>query len=311
MQIYDLAILGGGPAGVGAGIYASRKKLKTVLLTDKFGGQSAVSPNIQNWIGVPSISGEELAKNLKEHLLSYVEDVVSVKEGEKVELVSKDKSDEKKFIIKTNKETYKAKTVLITTGSHRKKLKAIKADELEHRGITYCATCDGPLFSGQDVVVIGGGNAGFETASQLLAYAKTVTLLHHKKQFTADPVTVKRVSENSNITLINNAETTEILGDKSVTGLRYKDTKTGEEKELKTGGVFVEIGNTPTTSFVKNLVNLNDYGYIIIDSKTQKTSTEGVWAAGDCTDGLYHQNNIAVGDAIKALEDIYLYLKVK
>lgn len=311
MEIYDLAVLGGGPAGVGAGIYASRKKLKTILITDTFGGQSTVSPNIQNWIGVPSISGDQLKKNLKEHLLTYAEDVIDVKEGEKVELVSKDESDEKLFIVKTDKETYKAKTVLVTTGSHRKKLKALNADELEHRGITYCATCDGPLFSGQDVVVIGGGNAGFETASQLLAYAKTVTLLHNKETFSADPITVKRVDEDPNITLINNAETLEILGDKSVIGLKYKDIATGEEKEIKTGGIFVEIGSMPTTGFVKDLIELNDYGYVVVDPKNQETSLEGVWSAGDCTDGLYHQNNIAVGDAVKALEDIYLYLKVK
>ncbi len=309
MQIYDLAIIGGGPAGVSAGIYAARKKLKTILIADTFGGQSVVSPNIQNWIGTASISGQELAKNLETHLKEYSEGIVNIKEGEKVELISGDKKTG--FEIKTNKNTYQAKTVLVTTGSHRRKLQAKNADVLEHRGITYCATCDGPLYGGKDVVVIGGGNSGFETASQLLAYAKSVTLIHKNGKFRADEIIVKKVSAHPNFKLISNADTKEILGDKFVTGLKYIDVETGEEHEIKTDGIFIEIGAEPTTGFVADLVKLNDNRSIIVNPKTQETSTEGVWAAGDCTDGLYHQNNIATGDAIKALENIYLYLKTK
>lgn len=307
MQTYDLAIIGGGPAGVAAGVYAARKKLKTIFIADKFSGQSVVSPDIQNWIGTPNISGIELAKNMENHLKQYAEDIIEIKEGEKVENISKDDG----FKIKTNKETYTAKTVLVTTGSHRRRLQAKNADELEHKGITYCATCDGPFFKDKDVVVIGGGNAGFESASQLLAYTKSVTIIHRSEKLRADEVTVKKLSENSNFKVILNANTKEILGENSVTGLIYEDAKTGETHEIKTDGVFVEIGNIPTTSFVENLVDLNNYKSIIVDPKTQKTSKEGVWAAGDCTDGLYHQNNIAAGDAVKALEDIYLYLNTK
>ena len=309
MQIYDLAIIGGGPAGVSAGIYAARKKLKTVLIADSFGGQSTVSPNIQNWIGITSISGQELSKNLKNHLEKYSNKIVDIRENEKVELVSGDKNTG--FEIKTNNNTYQAKTVLVTTGSHRRKLQIKNADVLEHRGITYCATCDGPLYSGKDVVVIGGGNSGFETASQLLAYAKSVTLIHKNGKFKADEITVKKVSSHPNFKLISSANTKEILGDKFVTGLKYIDVKTGEEHEIKTDGIFVEIGAEPTTGFVANLVKLNENKSIIVNPKTQETSTKGIWAAGDCTDGLYHQNNIAAGDAIKALENIYLYLKIK
>ncbi|OGD67571.1 hypothetical protein A2442_02440 [Candidatus Campbellbacteria bacterium RIFOXYC2_FULL_35_25] len=308
-KVYDLAIAGGGPGGVGAGIYASRKKLKTVLITDGFGGQSAVSPEIQNWVGTISISGQELSKNLENHLREYADDSIQIKDAERVETITQ--NDEKLFEIKTNKETYISKTVLVTTGSHRRKLTAKNADKLEHRGITYCATCDGPLFSNKDVIVVGGGNAGFETASQLLAYAKSVTLLDKNEKPKADEITVKKVLSNPNMKLISNAKITEILGDKFVTGLIYEDAKTGEVIELKTDGIFAEIGAQPTTGFVADLVDLNDYGSIPVDPKTQKTSKEGIWAAGDCTDGLYHQNNIAVGDAIKALEDIYLYLNTK
>jgi alkyl hydroperoxide reductase subunit F len=307
--MYDLCIVGGGPAGVGAGVYAARKKLKTIFITDTFSGQSVVSPDIQNWIGEISVSGADLAKKMENHLKHYARDIIDIKPGEKVEKIFKEENGV--FKIKTKESEYEAKTILITTGSHRRKLQAKNADELEHRGITYCATCDGPLFTGKDIVVIGGGNAGFESASQLLAYAKSVTILHRGDSFKADEITVKKLSENPNITLIKNAQTTEILGDKFVTGLKYKDTQTGEEKEIKTDGIFVEIGAVPTTEFVADLVELTEYKAIKIDPKNQKTSREGIWAAGDCTDGLYHQNNIAVGDAIKALEDIYIYLNTK
>ncbi|MBI2097761.1 MAG: FAD-dependent oxidoreductase, partial [Candidatus Vogelbacteria bacterium] len=213
------------------------------------------------------------------------------------------------FSIRTDDgQTYEARTALITTGAHRRKLTVPGADTFEQKGITYCATCDGPLFAGKEVVVIGGGNAGFETALQLLAYAKNVTMIHHSAEFKADPITVERVLSNPKMTAIKNAETIEIRGDKFVKSLIYKDKISGEIKELPTEGIFVEIGLVPTTEFAKNLVLTNQYGSIIVDPKTQRASVGGLWAAGDCADGLYHQNNIAAGDAVKALEDIYNYL---
>jgi alkyl hydroperoxide reductase subunit F len=160
-----------------------------------------------------------------------------------------------------------------------------------------------------DVAVVGGGNAGFETAAQLLAYAKSVTLLHRGENYTADPVTVQKVLAHPNMTGLLNAEPTAVVGEKFVTGLKYKDKKTGEEKTLAVPGVFVEIGLMPSTEYVKNLVELDKIGRVKVDPRTQRTSIQGVWAAGDCTDGLYHQNNIAAGDAVKAIEDIYLFLR--
>ncbi len=311
MEIHDLAILGGGPGGVAAGVYAGRKKLNTLLITKDFQGQSGVSSDIQNWVGTPSISGQQLVKDLEKHLRQY-EEQIDIKTGEEIEKVTEIKeNDEKIFEIKTTKETYRAKTILVTTGSHRRRLQAERADELEHRGLTYCATCDGPLFTGKDTIVIGGGNSGFESASQLLAYAKSVTILHRNNNFKADEVTIKKVSSHPNFKLIPNAKTIKILGENSVTGLIYKDTETGEEHEIKAEGIFIEIGAEPTTGFVADLVELSDYKAIKVDPMTQRTSKEGIWAAGDCTDGLYHQNNIAVGDAVKALENIYFYLKTK
>ncbi|MFA6552522.1 MAG: FAD-dependent oxidoreductase [Candidatus Paceibacterota bacterium] len=307
-MLYDLIIIGGGPAGVAAGVYASRKRMKSALIASSVGGQSAVSENIQNWIGTVSISGTDLAKNLEAHLRAYADDTLEIKSGEKCKEVSKTSDG---FLVKTDSGEYLAKTVLIATGSHRKKLNVPGADKFENKGVTYCASCDGPLFTDMDVVVVGGGNAGFETAAELLAYTKSVVLLHYRDEFKADPVTVKKILSNPKMHAILNAEITEVIGDKFVTGVSYKNKETGDKINLPAQGIFVEIGALPTTDFAKDLVNRNEKGQIIIDPKSQRTSVEGVWAAGDCTDGLYHQNNIAAGDAVKAIEDIYMWLNAK
>lgn len=307
-KIYDLAILGAGPGGTAAAVYAARKNLKAVLIAESFGGQSIVSEGIENWIGNIKISGANLAKNLEEHVRAYAGEWISIKSGERIEKISK---IDQNFEIITNKDSYLAKSVLITTGSSRKKLQAKNADIFEHKGITYCASCDGPVFADQDVVVVGGGNAGFESAAQLSAYTNSVTIMHRRNEFKADPITVSSLLKNPKIKVITNAEPTEILGEKFVTGMKYLDKNTSEEKELKVTGIFVEIGATPATSYAKDLVKLNETGHVVIDHKNQRTSLEGVWSAGDCTDGLYHQNNIAAGDAVKALEDIYIWLKTR
>ena len=308
-MIYDLAICGGGPAGVAAGVYASRKRLFTVFITSSFESQSTVSENIQNWIGTVSISGQNLAENLKKHIEAYADDVVNIREGELVTRISRtDNRTDRHFLITTNTGSYEAKTVLITTGSFRRKLEIPGAAEFEGKGVTYCASCDGPLFADKDVVVVGGGNAGFETVAQLLAYAKSVTLLNRSPKFRADPVTVKKVLAHPKMKAIVNADPKEIAGDKFVTSFTYTDSKSGVDITLPAQGIFVEIGLMPNTGFVKELIDLNKYGQIPVDPKSQMTKTPGVWAAGDCTDGLYHQNNIAAGDAVRALEDIYMHI---
>lgn len=306
--MYDVAIIGGGPAGSAAAVYAARKKLKAVLITEEFGGQSVVSPSIENWIGTPAISGADLAKALEGHVRVY-ENTIDIVTGVRVMGVTKD--NDTFTLTDSNEKTYESKTVLVATGGDRRRLSVPGADEFEHKGLTYCASCDGPLFSGQDVAVVGGGNAGFETAAQLLAYTKSVTLLHRSPKYKADAVTVEKVLAHPNMTGLANSEPTAILGDKFVTGLKYKDNETGEEKELAVNGVFVEIGLIPSTSFVEDLVELDAVKRIVTNPKNQQTSVPGVWAAGDCTDELYHQNNIAAGDGVKALEDIYLYLNAR
>ncbi len=304
--MYDLAIIGGGPGGVAAGVYASRKRLKTVFITETFGGQSIDSADIQNWIGFPSISGADLAKKLEEHLRTYSGELIDIKTNERASLVEKTATG---FSIHTHSgASFEAKTVLVAAGSTRRKLTIPGADKFEHKGITYCASCDGPLFADMDVAVIGGGNAAFETAAQLLAYAKSVTLFNRGSEFRADPVTVEKVTSHSNMRVLKNTELLRVDGENFVKSIAYKDRVSGEEKELAVTGIFVEIGLLPSTELVKGLVTMNEVGQITVDPKNQRTSQVGIWAAGDCSDGLYHQNNIAAGDAVKALEDIYLYL---
>lgn len=306
--MYELTIIGGGPAGIAAGVYASRKQLKTLFVTKEWGGQSTVSTDIQNWIGTPSISGTKLATDLRTHLETYAGEYVDIKNS----LVSGiEKLAEGFKITLASGEVHETKAVLVASGSERRKLPAINADVFEHKGLTYCASCDGPMFGGQDVVVIGGGNAAFETAAQLLAYAKSVTLLQRGDHYKADPVTVEKVLAHPNMKGILHAQVSEISGDKFVSGLSYLDAATGNTETLAVTGIFVEIGMMPNTSYLSDVVALDEYKRVVIDPRTQKTTTPGIWAAGDCTDVLYHQNNIAAGDAVRALEDIYVTLKTK
>ena len=306
--MYDLIIIGGGPAGTAAGVYAARKKLKTLLITKEFGGQSIVSETIYNWIGTPEIKGSVLAESFQKHLEYYADDeTLTLKKDVCVSQVRKNNKNEF-IIIDTNSEQYISKTVLIVSGSSRKKLTVRGAKNLEHKGLTYCASCDGPLFTDMDVVVIGGGNSGFETAAQLLAYCKSVTLLHRNNEYKADPLVVEKVLSHTNMRGILNTEIQEITGEKFVDGIIYKDLTTNEQHKLEVKGIFVEIGQIPNSSIVADVVSLNSYKQITADPYTQRTSILGIWAAGDVTDVKYHQNNISAGDAVKALEDVYNYI---
>lgn len=314
-EIFDLVIVGGGPAGASGAIYAARKRLKTALVLKEWGGQSIVSEDVQNWIGTPHISGMQLAKNLEAHVKEYADNILKIKSDNLViasEVVENE--DKTKNLIKLtleNKEELFAKSLLIATGSNRRRLDAINVDKFEHKGLTYCSTCDGPMFSERDVVVVGGGNAGFEAAAQLLAYCNSVTLLSRSEP-RAEKITVNKLLENPNFKLIKNVIIKEIHGDIFADGITYADKETGEETKLDIGGIFIEIGQIPSTNWVKDLVELDEEKKVKIDPWTNRASKENlIWAAGDCTNILYQQNNIAAGEAVKAVEDIYKTLKTR
>jgi len=300
--MYDLIIIGGGPAGVAAGIYAARKKIRALLITDIFGGQSVVSDNIQNWVGIKSISGFDFGRMLEEHLRS--QEGIEIIDGDKAKKV--EKLGEEHYRISTESgQVLETKYLLLATGSHRRRLEVPGGKEFDGRGVAYCATCDAPLFRDKVVAVIGGGNSGLEAVIDLLSYASKIYLLHRREALKGDPVTQEKIRQEPKVEIILNVEVEAIVGDEFVRGLKYKDKNTGLSRTLEVGGVFVEIGSVPNSDLVKDLVKLNQYGEIVVDHWTQLTSDSGIWAAGDVTDGLYKQNNSAAGDAIKAVLNAY------
>jgi len=304
-MMYDLVIIGGGPGGVAAGIYGARKKIKSALITDSFGGQSLVSADVQNWIGTKSVSGYDLAKMLEEHLRA--QEGIDIFDND---LVLEVKKTDGGFTIGTQKgKSYETKTILVLSGSRRKKLGVPGEKELDGKGVFYCSTCDAPIMDGKIVAVVGGGNAGLEAGIDLLPYASKIYILEFSDALKGDPITQEKLKANPKVEIIFNAKTLEILGREFASGLKYEDQKTKEVKELKLEGVFVEIGAIPNADFLAGLVQVNALGEIVVDHKTQATSLPGIWAAGDVSDVLYKQNNISAGDAIKAVLNIEEYLR--
>lgn len=305
--MYDLIIIGGGPAGVSAGIYSARKKLKSAIITESFGGQSIVSTDIQNWIGTPNISGFDLAKQMENHLRIFKDDIEIV-EGDIA--TSIDKNADGTFHVKTREgKEFQTKFILLACGSRRRRLGIPGEDAFDGKGVVFCSTCDAPMFKDKTVAVVGGGNAGLESVHDLFPYASKIYLLVRSDVLKGDPVTQEKVKANPKVEIIYNAEPQEILGDKFVNAIRYKDKISGELKDLSVEGVFVEIGSMPNSEIVKGLVNINERGEIIVNHQTQETSNPGIWAVGDVSDVLYKQNNISAGDGTKAVLNIYEHLR--
>lgn len=341
---YDVIIIGGGPAGVAAAVYTARKQLKTLLITDNFGGQSIVSDDIQNWIGDQHVSGVDLATRLENHIRAYP-DIVEIKIGEKVAEVKAVRCGEGKericdFEVKTNQGTlYTGKSLIVTSGARRRKLGIPGEDKFEGKGVAYCSTCDAPLFKDKKVVVVGGGNAGLEAVHDLFAYASEVYLMEYGEALKGDPKTVEEIRKNPKLKeIFLNAKTLEVVGDQFVTGVKYKDlsrsrsedsialvqrtlpsdetserqnNQIGDDsiKTLEVEGVFVEIGSVPNSEIVKDLVQIDEHGQIITNFQHARTSHPGVFAAGDVTDDPYKQNNISVGDGVRAALAAYAYLQ--
>jgi len=303
-EVYDLITVGGGPAGMTAGIYVSRLGLKALLITKNFGGQIASKPaQIDNYPGVESIGGMELIARMKKHLESLnaqivLDEVVSLTEKEGIFTLE----------AKSGKMFY-SKSVILTSGTEPRKLGIKGEDEFAGKGVSYCAVCDGPIFRDKAVAVIGGGNVGFETAIFLSEIAKKIHILEYSDQIRAFEENIKAVKEAGKTEIITNAEVKEIKGGKLVSGLVYRDLKTNETKELSAEGVFVVIGYKPLVSYVQNLVDFNGRGEIVVDSETMKTKTPGLFAAGDVTVTPYKQIVIAAGEGAKAALTAYKYLK--
>ncbi len=303
-MIYDVIIIGGGPAGVAAGVYSARKKLKTLIITENFGGQSAVAENIENWIGAKKISGAEFAGMLEEHAraqenieIKIPESVVDIKEIPNGLEIMTDKNN-----------SYQAKALIITSGGRRRRLNIPGEDKFEGKGVAYCSTCDAPIFRNKSVAVIGSGDAGLEAAIDLARYASKVYLLSNKKSLVGDMALQGIVKSFEKINIILDTDIREISGDKFVSGLKYLNKNDNQTKELNVEGIFVEIGSTANSEFIKKLVNINQKGEIIIDHKTGATSRPGIFAAGFVTDEIYKQNNVAAGSGVIAALSAYNYL---
>ena len=305
--MYDLIIIGAGPAGIAAGIYAVRKKLKTLIISADIGGQPVIASKINNFIGFKSLSGIELKKALEEHLRSY--EGIKLKEGQKVSKIEK---RGEYFLISTeNGEFFETKTVLLAMGSSPRRLNIPGESKFEGRGVFYCSICDAPLMKDKITAIVGGGNSGFYAVLDLIPYASKIYVLEYNDTLKADPIYIDKARESGKVEFITMAVAQEIIGNGFVKSLKYQKRDTGENKEISLDGVFVAVGYQPNDSLVKDLVKINGNGRVIINHQTQETSFEGIWAAGDVTDVLYNQINIAIGDAIKAVLNIYDYLNRK
>ncbi len=299
-MIYDLIIIGGSAAGVTSGIYAARRGLNFLMIAKDMGGEVATSGEIGNWPGAPKTDGLKLAKEFEEHLKSYNPNIIL---NTKVNSVKKNGED---FRVETDKETYESKAVIISTGVHPKELNIPGEKEFRGKGVTYCTTCDGPLFQGKIVATIGGGNAALESALMMSGIAAKVYLINKNSQFKGEQVLIDKVASNPKIEVIYNALTSEIFGEDFVKGLRYKDDQR-EIKEINVDGIFVHIGQVPNAGLAGDELEKDQYGQIKVNSRCE-TNIPGLYAAGDVTDVAFKQIVIACGQgciaALSAVEYI-------
>lgn len=303
-RIYDLIIVGGGPAGSAAAVYAGRKLMKTLLITEEFGGQSVVSDGIQNWIGEQTIDGSDLAAKLEAHVAAQTG--VEVRKEEAAVSATVDKKCV--FRIATEKKrTYRAKALIVACGGHARRLGVPGEDRLNGKGVAYCSTCDAPLFKGDAVAVVGSGNAAIEAVVDLVPYARKIYLLIRGGRLKGDPVNRRKIENRKKVSVIMHSQVQEVKGTKTVTGLVYKD-KAGRKKKLAVAGVFVQIGSAPNSGFVRDLVKTNAADEIVVDHRTSQASRPGVFAAGDVTTDPFKQNNIAAGDGVRAALSAYHYI---
>ena len=292
-DVFDMLIVGGGPAGASAAIYAARKGISTGVVSERFGGQVLDTMGIENFISVKETEGPKLVAALEQHVKSYDVDIMNLQRA--AELVPGD-------VIEVKLESgasLKAKTVILATGARWREMNVPGEKEYKNKGVAYCPHCDGPLFKGKRVAVVGGGNSGVEAAIDLAGIVGHVTLVEFDKQLRADEVLQRKLRSLKNVDVFTNAQTTEITGDQTVNGLIYKDRASGDLHTVALEGVFIQIGLVPNTDWLKGTVELSKHGEIVVDAKGQ-TSVPGVFAAGDATTVPYKQIIIAAGDGAKA-----------
>lgn len=298
MSAVDLIIVGAGPAGITAAVYAARKKMNALVITKDIGGQAAWSGDIENYTGYQFVTGPELVAKFEEHMRKYN---IALKENEEVTGLRKEGNV---FYVRTNEIEYKAKTVIIASGKRSKELGVPGEKVFKNKGLTYCATCDGPLFPGKDVAVIGGGNSALDAALQLVNIAKHVYLINILANLTGDGVMQEKVKKSDKVTILNSTRVTSIIGEKMVSGIKIK--RDNEEETISLKGVFVEIGLMPNSEFLRDL-DKNETGEIKVDTYN-RTSIPGLFAAGDVTDIPEKQIIIAAGEGAKAALSAFRYL---
>jgi len=296
--MYDLVIIGAGPAGITAAVYAARQKINTLIISKDIGGQAAWSGDIENYTGYQFVTGPELASKFEEHMRKYN---FTLKENESVVELKK---IDNIISVRTDKAQYEGRTAVIASGKRSKELNVPGEKEFKNQGLTYCATCDGPLFSGKDVAVIGGGNSALDAAMQLINIASHVYIINISSSLSGDAIMLKKVEENKKVAVLNNSQVTAVLGEKMVSGIRLK--KEGKEETLSVKGVFVEIGLIPNSEFTSG-IEKNKLGEIIVNSRNG-TNIPGVFAAGDVTDVPEKQIIIAAGEGSKASLSAFRYL---
>ena len=295
---FDMLIVGGGPAGAAAAVYAARKGIRTGVASEKFGGQTLDTLGIENFISVKETEGPKFALALEEHVRSYDVDIMNMQRAKKLVLNTGPKND----LIEVQLESgasLKSKAVVISTGARWRNINVPGEAEFKNKGVAYCPHCDGPLFKNKHVAVIGGGNSGVEAGIDLAGVVGHVTVIEYDTALRADAVLVRKLQSLANVTIITNAQTTEITGDQKVNALIYKDRATSELHTVALEGVFIQIGLVPNTDWLKGVVELTKHGEIIVDAKGQ-TSVPGVFAAGDATTVPFKQIIIAAGDGAKA-----------
>ncbi len=292
-EAFDVLVVGGGPAGAAAAIYAARKGIRTGIAADRIGGQMLDTVDIENFISVSKTEGPKLSAAMENHIRDYDVDIMGLQRAAKLIPAATEGG-----LIEVQTEsgaTLKAKTVILSTGARWRNMNVPGEEQYRTKGVTYCPHCDGPLFKGKDVAVIGGGNSGVEAAIDLAGLVKHVTVLEFASELKADAVLQKKLHSLPNVTVILNAQTTEVNGDgKKVTGITYKDRTTDEIKQIALEGIFVQIGLLPNTDWLKGTVNLTRFGEIEINARGE-TNVPGVFAAGDCTNVPYKQIIIAAG----------------